>query len=36
MASEKQKAFRARFKAAVKACKGKPNFKECIKEELKG
>ncbi len=35
MPTEKQKAHQIKFKAAIAACKGKPNFKECVKEKLK-
>jgi len=36
MASKKQQAQRAKFKAAARKCKGKPNYRACMKKELRG
>ncbi len=33
--SKKQKAQRERFKKAAKKCKGKKNYRSCMKRELK-
>ena len=33
--SKKQKAHRVRFKKAVKKCKGKSNFRQCVSKKLK-
>jgi len=36
MASKKQQAQRARFKAAAKKCKGSKDYRACMKKELGG
>jgi len=33
--SAKQKKQQARFKAVAKKCKGKPNYRSCMKKNLK-
>ena len=35
MASPKQRAQRNKFKRATKVCKGKKNYRGCMKTELK-
>lgn len=33
--SKKRKSQQARFRASAKKCKGKPNFRDCMKRNLK-
>ena len=35
MTTLKQRKHQIRFKKAVKACKGKPNYRSCFRKQLK-